>query len=34
MDRILTRPGPFIDPDMVIGEDLIAGLESRKVLVM
>lgn len=34
MDQVLTRPGPFADPDWTPGSDTIELLESSKVLVI
>ncbi|KAI9840245.1 MAG: hypothetical protein M1837_001828 [Sclerophora amabilis] len=34
LDHVLTRPGPFSDPDWVPGEETIKFLEASKILVI
>ena len=34
LDNVLTKPGPFTDPDFVPGVETITGLETSKVLLV
>lgn len=34
LDQVVTRPGPFTDPDVKIGDEVINHLESVKVLLV